>query len=100
MKKLLLTAAALLISANAAYADGDNKVGKSVKIQRAEAESIALKEVPGKVLDADIEKRKTGIFWYIDVKPADGKVAKKQVRIDANSGAVVAVKEDDDDDKD
>lgn len=98
MKKLLLTAAALLISVNAAYADGDNKVGKGVKIQRAEAEKIALKEVPGKVLDADIEKRKTGIFWYIDVKPSDGKVAKKQVRIDANSGAVIAVKEDDDDD--
>ncbi|MBX3077275.1 PepSY domain-containing protein [Candidatus Obscuribacterales bacterium] len=98
MKKLLLAAAALLISVNAAYADGDNKVGKNVKIKRAEAEAIALKEVPGTVLDADIEKKKTGIFWYIDVKPADGKVAKKQVRLDANTGAVTEVKVDDDKD--
>lgn len=98
MKKLLLAAAALLISVNAAYADGDNKVGKNVKIKRAEAEAIALKEVPGTVLDADIEKKKTGIFWYIDVKPADGKVAKKQVRLDANTGAVTEVKVEDDKD--
>jgi uncharacterized membrane protein YkoI len=98
MRKLLLTAAALLISVNAAYADGDNKVGKNVKIQRAAAEAIALKEVPGTVLDADIEKRKTGIFWDIDVKPSDGSVAKKKVRLDANTGAVISVKADDDKD--
>ena len=100
MKRLLVLALALFFSINAAMADGDNKVGKSVKIQREQAEEIALKEVPGKVLDADIEKRKTGIFWYIDVKPSDGKVSKKQVRIDANSGAVIEIKVDDDDDDD
>ena len=72
MKRLFLTAAALLISVNAAYADGENKIGKTAKIKRPEAEAIALKKVPGTVLDADIEKRKSGLFWDIKIKPTDG----------------------------
>lgn len=100
MKRLLLTAAALLITVNAAYADGENKVSKSVKIKKPEAESIALKKVPGTIIDSDIEKRKTGIFWDIKIKPSEGTVAKKKVRVDANSGVIVTVEDDDDDDDD
>ncbi len=100
MNKLLLAAIAVLISTNAAYADGENKVGKSAKIKKPEAEAIALKKVPGTVLDCDIEKRKTGLYWDVSVKPADGKVAKKKVRLDANTGAVLSVEDDNDDDED
>lgn len=100
MKKLLLTAAALLVATTSAYADGDNKVEKNAKVKREEAKSIALKEVPGTILDCDIEKRKTGLVWYIDIKPTDAKGIKKEVRIDANDGKVLGVKEDADDDKD
>ncbi|HEY9784593.1 MAG TPA: PepSY domain-containing protein [Candidatus Obscuribacterales bacterium] len=101
MKKLLLTAAAfLLATTTSAYADGDNKVMKGAKIKREEAKAIALKEVPGDVIDQDIEKRKSGLFWYVTIKPSDGKNLKKLVKVDANSGKVVEVKVDDDDDDD
>lgn len=98
MKKLLLAATAFVLATSGAYADGDNKVGKSAKIKKEEAEAIALKEVPGKVLDSDIEKRKGSLYWYIDVKPSDSSATKKQVRIDAMSGKVIAVKVDNDKD--
>lgn len=101
MKKLFLTAAALLISVSAAYADGENKIGKTAKIKRPEAEAIALQKVPGTVLDADIEKRKTGLFWDIKIKPTGGKAGdKKKVRLDANTGAIVVVEDESDDDDD
>lgn len=103
MKKLILAAIALFVTTGSAYADGDNKVEKSAKVQREQAKAIALKEVPGTITDCDIEKRKTGLFWYIDIKPTDTKSVKKQVKLDANSGAVLSVtddKDDDDDDKD
>lgn len=101
MKRLFLTAAALLISVNAAYADGENKIGKSAKIKKAEAETIALAKVPGTVVDADIEKRKTGLYWDIKIKPTGGKAGeKKKVRLDANTGAIVVVEDDSDNDGD
>jgi uncharacterized membrane protein YkoI len=102
MKKLILAAAALLLTTSSAFADGDNKVEKQAKIPREEAKKIALKEVPGTITDCDIEKRKTGLFWYIDVKPTNTTGIKKEVKLDANTGAVLSVKEEpeDDDDKD
>ena len=100
MKKLILAALALFITTSAAYADGDNKVEKSAKIQREQAKAIALKEVPGTITDCDIEKRKKALFWMIDITPTDTKLKKKQVKLDANTGAVLSVTDDDDDDKD
>jgi len=100
MKKLILAAIALLVTTSSAYADGDNKVEKSAKIPRDQAKAIALKEVPGTITDCDIEKRKTGLFWMIDITPTDTKLPKKQVKLDANTGAVLSVTDDDDDDKD
>jgi uncharacterized membrane protein YkoI len=96
MKKLLLTLSVLLITAHSAYADGDNKRMKSAKIDRDQAKSIALKEVPGTVVDADFERRKGVTMWIVDIKPTEGK-SKKEVRVDATTGAVISVKEDDDD---
>lgn len=98
MKKLLVVAISILLSQSAAYADGDNKVEKKAKINREEAKAIALKEVPGTIIDIDIEKRKSGLFWEVDIKPTDGKVAKKEVKIDANTGKVLSVEDDNDDD--
>lgn len=100
MKKLILAAIALFVTTSGAYADGDNKVEKSAKIQREQAKAIALKEVPGTITDCDIEKRKKALFWMIDITPTDTKLKKKQVKLDANTGAVLSVTDDDDDDKD
>lgn len=100
MKRLLVAATTLVLSTSIAYADGDNKVEKQAKVKRDEAKEIALKEVPGTIIDMDIEKRKSGLFWEVDIKPTDGKAAKKEVKIDANTGKVISVKDDTDDDDD
>ncbi len=102
MKKLMIAIAALLVTSNAAFADGDKKLEGKVKVKREEAKSIALKNVPGTILDADLERRKGVTFWIIDVKPTAGAAnITKEVRIDANSGSVISVKDDveDTDDK-
>lgn len=90
------------ICTGAALADGDKKLDKSVKVKRDDAKAIAIKEVPGTVIDCDLEKRKGSIFWCIDVKPQGTTSEKKEVRIDANSGKVLSVKveKDEADDKD
>lgn len=97
MKKHLTAVLALLLSINVAYADGDNKAERTkAKVKRDEAIAIAQKEVPGTVLDADLEKRRKQLLWIIDIKPTDGSVPKKEVRIDANSGKVLSVRNDND----
>lgn len=100
MKKPILAVIALFLTTTIAYADGDNKVEKSAKIPREQAKAIALKEVPGTITDCDIEKRKKALFWMIDITPTDTKLKKKIVKLDANTGAVLSVTDDDDDDKD
>ncbi len=97
MRKLLLGVLAVVLSANCAFADGGDKREKNVKITREQAKEIALKQLPGgKVVDVDLEKRKGKLFWQVEVKSTDGKV-KKEMKIDADSGEVISVKEDNDD---
>lgn len=95
MRNVFIAAVATLVLSNGALADGDNKVGKSAKITADQAKEIALKAVPGTITDADLEKRKGKLFWYIDVQPNEGKFAKRQVRIDANAGNVTEIKDKD-----
>ncbi|MBX9670568.1 MAG: PepSY domain-containing protein [Candidatus Obscuribacterales bacterium] len=95
MKKLMIAVVALSLTSNAAFADGDKKLEGKVKIKRDEAKSIALKNVPGTIQDSDLERRKGVTFWIIDVKPTSGSTnVTKEIRIDANSGSVISVKDD------
>lgn len=100
MKRILTAVVALILSTSSAYADGDKKLEKSVKVDKETAKTIALAEVPGTVIDIDLEKKKGVTFWCVDVKPTDTKQKKKEVRIDANTANIISVKEDDDDDGD
>lgn len=100
MKRILIPAIALILSTGIAYADGDKKLEKSVQINRETAKTIATAEVPGTVVDIDLEKRKGKVFWCVDVKPTDAKQKMKEVCIDANTGDILSVKEDTDDDDD
>jgi uncharacterized membrane protein YkoI len=98
MNKFLMAALALLLSTSAALADGGARYEKEAKIKREEAKAIAVKEVPGTVLDCDLEKRrKKPLTWVVDVKPTNTTNLKKEVRIDAMSGQVLGVNADTDD---
>lgn len=100
MKNVLAAIAALILSISPAYADGDNKLEKSVKVDRETAKTIALSEVPGTITDIDLEKKKDLVYWAVDIQPSDTKQKKKEVRIDANTANILSVKEDTDDDDD
>ncbi len=100
MKRILTAATALILSTSTAFADGDNKLEKSVKVDRESAKTIALAEVPGTITDIDLEKKKDIVYWTVDVKPTDPKQKKKEIRIDANTANILSVKEDSDDDDD
>ncbi len=98
MKQLFLGAIAMLLSVNIAYADGGDKKESEAKITRDQAKEIALKQLPGgKIADCDLEKRKGKLYWEVEVKSEDGKV-KKEMKIDAASGEVSDIKEDNHDD--
>lgn len=97
MRKILLAAIALLLSVNLAYADGGSKREKDAKVSRDQAKEIALRQLPGgTVVDCDLEKKKGKLFWKVEVKSTDGK-QKKEMKVDANSGEVSDIKEDNDD---
>lgn len=98
MKKLLLSVAALLLTANVTFADGGDKKESEAKITREQAKEIALQQLPGgKIHDCDLEKRKGKLYWEVEVKSEDGKI-KKEMKIDAGTGAVSDIKEDKHDD--
>lgn len=98
MKQLFLGAIAMLLSVNIAYADGGDKREAEAKIKREQAKEIALKQLPGgTVVDCDLEKKKGKLYWAVEVKSGDGKV-KKEMKVDAGSGEVSDIKEDNHDD--
>lgn len=97
MRKYLPLAMCLALGAfSAACADDDDQaLEKQSKISRAQAEKIALERVPGTVSDTDIERDAGKLYWSIDIRPAKGGV-EKEVDVDAMSGTVLSVKDDDD----
>lgn len=97
MKHLSLAMCLALGAFSAACADDDDQaLEQQSKITRAQAQKIALERVPGTVSDTDIEKTSAGkLYWSVDVRPAKGG-AEKEVEVDATSGAVLSVKDDDD----
>jgi uncharacterized membrane protein YkoI len=68
---------------------------KKVKITLEQAKAIALKRVPGTILDAELEKEHGRIQYAIDV--CDAKGILWDVEIDAVTGDVLQAVEDDDD---
>ena len=51
----------------------------------------ALEKVPGKVVEAELEKKHHTLVWEVEVVTAENKVM--EVYIDAESGAVIDVEE-------
>lgn len=57
-----------------------------------EAMMIALQQVPGHVVKAELEYDHGAVIYEIDIRTSDGQ--KYEVKIDANSGNVLRVKPD------
>lgn len=64
-------------------------MAQSAQISIDQAVQAAIKEVPGTVIKAELEKEHGPLMWEIEVVAADGKV--KEVHIDGTSGKRLAL---------
>jgi uncharacterized membrane protein YkoI len=61
------------------------------KVTIDQAIKTALEKVPGKVVEAELEKKHDTLVWEVEVVTAENKVM--EVHIDADSGAVIDVED-------
>lgn len=99
-KKQIVVAAALatLTALGGAFfvvAEGTASAETAPKLGMAEARAIALKAVPGTVKSEELETEKGKQIYSFDIVTAAK--AEKEVNVDANTGAVVSVDDEDGD---
>jgi uncharacterized membrane protein YkoI len=78
--------------ADAPDKDNINNLKKEAKLSSNEAKAIAVKKVPGTVKDAELEDEDGTVVYGVEVHTADSKV--KDVKVDAQTGKVVKVDQD------
>ena len=88
---------------NAQRDDGEDeevtsKDREKIKITIEQARKTALERVSGTIVEEEIEKENGRIVYSIEVKDANGKVF--DVEVDAETGAIAKVEEENDDDED
>lgn len=66
-------------------------VATAAKITIEEAMKTALEKFPGKVIEAELEKRQDKTVWEIEILTAEEAIMK--VYVDANSGSVITTEE-------
>lgn len=71
------------------------KYAKEAKITLIEARAIALKRVPGTIIEEDLEKENGKLQYSFDVKDKNGKIF--DIEIDAKTGKVLKAVEDKED---
>jgi len=71
--------------------DGKEKLAGEAKITIQEAIEAATAKVPGKVIEAELESEHGTTVWEIEIVTT----TKKVVHVDATSGKVIDVEEDD-----
>ena len=67
------------------------EMAATAKVTIDQAIKTALEKVPGKVVEAELEKKHDTLVWEVEVVTAENKVM--EVHIDAESGAVIDVEE-------
>jgi uncharacterized membrane protein YkoI len=92
----LLLAAGTLAVGGTAYGDEKGKHGKAemaaeAKVTIDEAIKTASEKVSGKIIEAELEHKHKKLVWEVEVVTAENKVM--EVHIDAESGAVIDVEE-------
>jgi uncharacterized membrane protein YkoI len=92
----ILLTAGTLAAAGIAFGDEKEKNGKAemaaaAKVTIDQALKTASDKVPGKVIEAELETKHNKLVWEVEVVTAQNKVM--EVRIDADTGAVIDVEE-------
>jgi len=67
------------------------EMAAAAKVTIDQAIKTASEKVPGKVVEAELEKKHDKLVWEVEVVTAENKVM--EVHIDAESGAVIEVEE-------
>ena len=67
------------------------EMAAKAKVTIDQAIKTASEKVPGKVVEAELEKKHDTLVWEVEVVTAENKVM--EVHIDAESGAVIEVEE-------
>ena len=67
------------------------KMVAKAKVTIDQAIKTAMEKVPGKVVEAELEKKHNTLVWEVEVVTAENKVM--EVHIDAESGAVIEVQD-------
>ena len=67
------------------------EMAATAKVTIDQAIKTALEMVPGKVVEAELEKKHDTLMWEVEVVTAENKVM--EVHINAESGAVIDVEE-------
>ena len=96
MFALAMLAAGTLAVGGIAYGDEKEKNGKAemaaaAKVTIDQAVKTASEKVSGTIIEAELEKKHHKLVWEVEVITADKKVM--EVHIDADSGAVIDVEE-------
>jgi uncharacterized membrane protein YkoI len=76
--------------------DNIKDLQKSASLSSKEAEAIALKEVPGTVKDSELEDEDGVVVYDVEVKTSAGNI--KGITVDASSGKILKVKDEEKDD--
>jgi uncharacterized membrane protein YkoI len=99
---MALAIGAILVLTGPAWSDQKGKGKKDeaketvemaamAKVTIEQAIKTASEKVPGKVVEAELEKKHDTLVWEVEVVTAENKVM--EVHIDAESGAVIDVEE-------
>jgi len=67
------------------------EMAATAKVTIDQAIKTASEKVPGKVVEAELEKKHNTLVWEVEVVTAENKVM--EIHIDAESGAVIGVEE-------
>ena len=90
-----IAASMTLIAGGQAWAKSNTKekleLSKDAKVTVEEALRTATDKVPGKVIEAELEKKHGKAVWEVEIVTADNRIM--EVHLDSASGAVIDVHE-------
>lgn len=67
------------------------ELSKTAKVTIEQAVKTATEKLPGKVIEAELEKKHGKGVWEVEIVGADGKVT--EVHVDADTGTVIDMEE-------
>lgn len=94
---LVVAALAAVTAAPVTWIERTASADQKPRISLADARAIALRAVPGTITKEELENEHGKLIYSFVIKPADRRQHDKEVNVDANSGAVVSIEDEDGD---